>query len=668
MKKRLLTVSFLLIAVFLLMASAFAAGSINDLQTTASNVTASLNGTDKIDVTCTDLTAGDEYLIMVLEGSQIPDSSNIVYMDQKTANRSSLTFTVNPMRLDEGDYYIALSSTDSDLAIVGSFSVGTAASTPLKITKQPQSATVASGKTATVTVEAQGDGLTYQWYIKNVGQTKYSKSTTTTNLYRVKMSESSNGRRVYCVVTDKYGNKATSKTATLSMISIPVITKQPSDTEVYSGEYGTVTVEATGEELTYQWYIKNAGSSAFSKSGVTTNTYRVKMSANSDGRQVYCVITDKSGGVVTSNTATLSMLSLPVFTKQPQSVTVASGKTATVTVEATGEGLAYQWYIKNAGSSTFTKSSTTSDTYKVKMSDTNNGRQVYCIVTDKNGRTATSDTATLSMISIPVITKQPQSIAVTSGQTAAVIVEATGEGLTYQWYIKNASSSAFTKSSVTTNTYRVKMSANSDGRQAYCIVTDKSGGTVTSNTATLTMLSVPVITKQPQSVTVASGATATVTVEATGEGLTYQWYIKNAGSSAFSKSSTTSNTYKVKMSDANNGRQVYCVITDKSGGTVTSNTATLSMRSVPVIIKQPQSVAVASGQTATVTIEATGEGLTYQWYIKNSGSSAYSKSSNTTNTYRVKMSANSDGRQLYCVVTDQDGDSVKSDVVALHIG
>jgi hypothetical protein len=92
------------------------------------------------------------------------------------------------------------------------------------------------------------------------------------------------------------------------------------------------------------------------------------------------------------------------------------------------------------------------------------------------------------------------------------------------------------------------------------------------------------------------------------------------------------------------------------------------MRSVPVIIKQPQSVAAASGQTATVTIEATGEGLTYQWYIKNSGSSAYSKSSNTTNTYRVKMSANSDGRQLYCVVTDQDGDSVKSDVVALHIG
>ena len=86
------------------------------------------------------------------------------------------------------------------------------------------------------------------------------------------------------------------------------------------------------------------------------------------------------------------------------------------------------------------------------------------------------------------------------------------------------------------------------------------------------------ITKQPSDVTVASGQTAAVTLEATGEGLTYQWYYKNAGSSKFSLTSAFDGpTYSVTMSAARSGRQVYCVITDVDGNKIQSNTVTLSM-------------------------------------------------------------------------------------------
>jgi hypothetical protein len=136
----------------------------------------------------------------------------------------------------------------------------------------------------------------------------------------------------------------------------------------------------------------------------------------------------------------------------------------------------------------------------------------------------------------------------------------------------------------------------------------------------------------------------------------------------FGKSSVTSNTYTVKMSAASNGRQVYCVVTDKNGKSVTSNTATLSMSAELKITKQPVDVTAAPGATATVTVTATGDGLTYQWYIKNVGQAGFAKSSVTSNTYSVKMSASNDGRQLYCVVKDQYGKSVKSNVVTLHIG
>ena len=99
---------------------------------------------------------------------------------------------------------------------------------------------------------------------------------------------------------------------------------------------------------------------------------------------------------------------------------------------------------------------------------------------------------------------------------------------------------------------------------------------MTSNKVYLRMAAT--ITTQPKSVTVAKGSTAKVTVKAVGDGLTYTWYYKNAGASSFSKTTSfTGTSYSVAMNAARDGRQVYCVVTDKYGKTAKSNTVTLSM-------------------------------------------------------------------------------------------
>ena len=86
------------------------------------------------------------------------------------------------------------------------------------------------------------------------------------------------------------------------------------------------------------------------------------------------------------------------------------------------------------------------------------------------------------------------------------------------------------------------------------------------------------ITTQPKSVSVASGATAKVTVQASGEGLTYKWYYKNKGDSTFTLTTAfKTNTYSVQMNASRAGRQIYCVITDRYGNTVQTVTVTLNM-------------------------------------------------------------------------------------------
>ncbi len=188
-------------------------------------------------------------------------------------------------------------------------SVAVQAKTALKITKQPASVKVLSGKEAKVTVKAKGNGLTYKWYYKNKGAKKYTLSKTVKkNTYTVKMKNSVNGRKVYCVITDKYGKTVKTKAVTLSKGTAVKVTKKPVSVTANCGSTAKVSVTAKGDGLTYQWYYKNSGSDKYSRSKTAkSKTYSVKMTSSVNGRRVYCVIEDKYGKKVQTKSVKLSL-------------------------------------------------------------------------------------------------------------------------------------------------------------------------------------------------------------------------------------------------------------------------------------------------------------------------------------------------------------------------
>jgi hypothetical protein len=87
------------------------------------------------------------------------------------------------------------------------------------------------------------------------------------------------------------------------------------------------------------------------------------------------------------------------------------------------------------------------------------------------------------------------------------------------------------------------------------------------------------ITQQLQSVVVEEGQTAKVSFQAVGDGLKYTWYFSDADDATFKKTSTfTGNTYSVKMSDARNGRLIYCVVSDAYGNKVSTDIVSLKIK------------------------------------------------------------------------------------------
>ena len=139
-----------------------------------------------------------------------------------------------------------------------------------KIVTQPKTTYAKNGETVKVTVKASGKGLKYQWYIKNDGATKYTKTSVTSATYSVKMSSTTNKRSVYCIVKDQYGNSVKSNVVQLRMKA--TITTQPKTTYAGSGATAKVTVKAAGNGLKYEWYFKNAGATKYTKASTTSST------------------------------------------------------------------------------------------------------------------------------------------------------------------------------------------------------------------------------------------------------------------------------------------------------------------------------------------------------------------------------------------------------------
>lgn len=269
----------------------------------------------------------------------------------------------------------------------------------------------------------------------------------------------------------------------------------------------------------------------------------------------------------------------------------------------------------------------------------------------------------------PVITQQPESVQQEVGKKFAVTVKAEGEGLTYQWYYKDAGMKNFSKSSNKTASYAYTMQTYMHNRQVYCVITDANGNSVQTETATITRPPMELtILQQPQDAQQEIGQKFSIKPTVQGDGLTYQWYYKDAGMKNFAKSSNRTSAYAYTMQSYMKGRQVYCVITDKYGNSVTTDVATISLPPVELkILEQPSDVYAVKGEKFSISFVVQGDGLTYQWYYKESYMKDFKVSSNKTSAYAYSMQNYMDGRSVYCVITDQYGNQVVTEAVAIHL-
>jgi hypothetical protein len=329
----------------------------------------------------------------------------------------------------------------------------------------------------------------------------------------------------------------------------------------------------------------------------------------------------KSDGVVVLNGSAPDIGAFEFGTPGPNitSLSVTSGllgATVTITGANFGASQGLSAVAFNGTAAVVTAWSATSITTTVPAGATTGN-----VVVTVSGQPSNGVNFTVTTVA-PSITTQPASITIANGASTTLTVAASGTApFAYQWY---QGTSGTTTTPVGTNSASFTTPGLTSTTSYWVRVSNGTAPNADSATATVTVNPVPVapsITTQPAAITIANGASTTLTVAASGTApFTYQWYQGSSGitttpvgtdSASFTTPGLTSTTsYWVRVS---NGTLPNA---DSATATVTVNPAPVA----PSITTQPASITIANGASTTLNVAASGTApFTYQWYQGNSG-------------------------------------------------
>ncbi|HYH07834.1 MAG TPA: matrixin family metalloprotease [Thermoanaerobaculia bacterium] len=206
-------------------------------------------------------------------------------------------------------------------------------------------------------------------------------------------------------------------------------------------------------------------------------------------------------------------------------------------------------------------------------------------------------------------------------QLSVNVAAGTSTPISYQWYRGNPPD---TTNQVGGNSDKYTTPAITVPATFWVKVTNACGS-VNSNAITVTPqpCTQPSITTQPQSTKIAPGATATLSVAASGTApLTYRWYQSNT----VGDESTLVGNQQQFTTPALNATTSYWVKVSNNCGSSASALATITVGNAcvaPSIVLQPNNVTVNLGEGVTLGVSAAGDApFSYQWYTGDSGDDA----------------------------------------------
>jgi CSLREA domain-containing protein len=461
------------------------------------------------------------------------------------------------------------------------------------VTVNPTDQTACDGASVSFTAASSGfPPPTVQWQVSTGGPfTDIPGATSNTLTFTATLA--ANGNKYRAVFTNAGGSDTTTA-ATLTVISAPTITQNPTNVTTCNG--GTATFTAAASDSTgVQWQVSTNGGALFTPiPGANSTTLSFTASSAQNGNQYRAVFSNSCGNATTS-AATLT-IQPATTTTDPADATVCQGATANFSTTAGGTGpFTYAWTVDGSAAGT------NSPSLSVDTTSLSVGNHTVSVTTTGACGSA-SQSATLT-VRANTTTTDPPDQTVCKGATASFSTTASGTGpFTYAWTVDGSPAG-------NTSSINVPTGSLSVGNHTVAVTTTGTCGSA-SQSATLTV-NANTTTTDPSDATVCQGATAAFSTTAGGTGpFSYAWTVD--GSAA----GTDSPNLSVDTTSLSVGSHTVTVTTTGACGSA-SQSATLTVQE-NTTATTPGDQAVCQGATAGFSTTASGTGLSYAWTVDGS--------------------------------------------------
>jgi hypothetical protein len=343
--------------------------------------------------------------------------------------------------------------------------------------------------------------------------------------------------------TNRYGVAYTSA-ATLTVTSVsltsPVVTKQPKSPPVAlnPGQRVTFTAAASHADAV-QWQVSSDGMTYADIPHAISASYTVVARAGQNGFLFRALFTNPMG-TTASGAAVLPVN--PAIKRQPTNQTVYAGQTATFTAAAVGNPfLSVQWQVSSDGRHFGDIPNATATTLTV--TTPTNGLRYRAIFSDTDGPVPTQTMTRTVIVTVqqlplqPVVVKQPTKQTTEAGRSVRFTAMAVAAGpLSVQWYVLVKGTLKFVpiqnNPTAMSNTLVFTASAADKGNK-YRAMFRLGNASITSTSATLTLMVPPLIVLQPHDQAAAPGQLVAFTAGTSGAPATVQWQVSSDGGATY---------------------------------------------------------------------------------------------------------------------------------------
>ncbi len=421
------------------------------------------------------------FMLMKTDGTKVRNAKKI--------DGCLLAADVDPVVKDGNIYW---TTNDSNGAVVHVLNPSN-----ISINKQPYIKSVTTNpdgsKSPILAIEADG-AVSYQWEKSGDGKTWTNVDASeaegaNTNTLTIKTVQADYYR---CLMVDDIGYKANSDAA-FGFVQ---------DLEGVYAEVETnaeLEVQALGA-ADYKWMYSSDGKwkelSDSDITGANTRKVTIPMTEARFGYKYRCVITSLGGK--TLNSKDVKIRHILKITKQPEDIFGELGKSYTATIEASGDGVSYTWYMID--DSTGSKVSITYKGYKtnkltVKLDEKTENKLFVCVVKDTYGTEIESKQIIVAQTR--GITAVPKKLTLVSkkGSTGTIAIKQTGvkyEESTLIWKSSDTSVATVNKGTVTaveglteSKTAEITITTPDNLYTDTCVVTVNPIPTVSAPEATL---------------------------------------------------------------------------------------------------------------------------------------------------------------------------------------